>query len=49
MVQEILHDQEDGTAATVQQTPTIFINGKKIVGAQPLETYIAIIEGELLN
>ena len=48
-VQEIFNDQNDGVAATVEQTPTVFINGRKIVGAQPLETYIAIIEGELLK
>ncbi|HMR01471.1 MAG TPA: thioredoxin domain-containing protein, partial [Candidatus Gracilibacteria bacterium] len=48
-VQEISNDQNDGIAATVEQTPTVFINGRKIVGAQPLTTYIAIIEGELLK
>ncbi|MCA9374387.1 DsbA family protein [Candidatus Peregrinibacteria bacterium] len=48
-VQEIFNDQNDGVAATVEQTPTVFINGRKIVGAQPLATYIAIIEGELLK
>lgn len=49
IAQEILSDQEDGAQATVEQTPTIFINGKKIIGAQPLETYIAIIEAELIK
>src|SRR5690606_34788276 len=47
--EEILHDLEQGSLSTVTQTPTIFINGKKIIGAQPLATYIAIIEEELLS
>jgi protein-disulfide isomerase len=37
-------DSDSGKAAGVTGTPTIFINGQKIVGAQPYETFKAAIE-----
>jgi len=36
-----------GVAAGVQGTPTFFINGKKIVGSQPLSVFKAAVDEEL--
>lgn len=44
---EIQADQSHGSRYGVQFTPTFFINGKKIVGAQPTDTFRALIEREL--
>lgn len=44
---EVLKDFEDGTKAGVGGTPTIFINGTPIVGAQPFESFKAAIDAEL--
>ncbi len=43
----VASDIRDGTAAGVTGTPTLFINGRAITGAQPFETYQEIIEDEL--
>lgn len=40
-------DLSDGAAAGVSGTPTVFVNGKKIVGAQPFAVFEAAIEAEL--
>lgn len=40
-------DLNDGTAAGVSGTPTVFVNGRRIVGAQPYATFKAIIDEEL--
>lgn len=40
-------DLAEGQKYGVSGTPTVFINGKKIVGAQPYETFKAAIEGAL--
>lgn len=45
--QEILNDKNDGNSYSAKSTPTFFINGKKIVGAQPTATFRTIIEREL--
>jgi protein-disulfide isomerase len=45
--QEITKDIQDGTSAGVEGTPTFFINGVKIVGAQPFENFKAIIDQAL--
>jgi protein-disulfide isomerase len=37
----------EGTALGVNSTPTIFINGRRLSGAQPYEVFAAIIEEEL--
>jgi protein-disulfide isomerase len=37
----------EGVAQGVKGTPTIFINGQKVVGAQPFAVYSQIIENEL--
>jgi len=44
---EVLADSQDGQQAGVQGTPTFYINGKQLVGAQPFEAFQQIIEGEL--
>ncbi len=44
---EIRNDYLAGVKAGVTGTPTIFINGIKIVGAQPVETFYQIIDEEL--
>lgn len=44
---QINQDMSDGQAASVQGTPTIFINGKPLVGAQPYATVKAAIDAAL--
>lgn len=41
--QEIEEDLLEGTRRDVQGTPTSFINGKRLVGAQPLESFLDAI------
>ena len=38
---------EQGTALGVGSTPSIFINGRMVMGAQPFEAFQAIIDDEL--
>lgn len=45
--QEVKDDFNDGRAAGVSGTPTFFINGQKIVGAQPIDAFRQIIDAEL--
>jgi DSBA-like thioredoxin domain len=40
-------DIEDGSRLGVTGTPTFFINGRPLVGAQPLAKFVEIIEDEL--
>lgn len=40
-------DVDDGTRLGITGTPSFFINGRPMVGAQPLETFRRIIEAEL--
>lgn len=44
---EIRKDQEQGTSLGVTGTPTFFINGRQLVGAQPLPKFAEIIDDEL--
>lgn len=44
---EVEKDAADGATAGVNGTPTVFVNGKKIVGAQPFSVFKAAIEAEL--
>ncbi len=44
---EIQKDFDDGVAAGVRGTPTFFINGIPLVGAQPFQNFQAVIEQEL--
>jgi protein-disulfide isomerase len=40
-------DLAEGRALGVRSTPTFFINGKPLVGAQPVETFRAAIDSAL--
>ncbi|MDP3792276.1 MAG: DsbA family protein [bacterium] len=44
---EVAKDFADGSAAGVSGTPSTFVNGRQLVGAQPFATFKAIIEEEL--
>lgn len=45
--EEVLKDREDGIKYGVSGTPTIFINGRKIVGVHPVEKFCQVIDEEL--
>lgn len=45
--QEVEKDIADGLAAGVSGTPSIFVNGRLIVGAQPFAAFKAVIDEEL--
>ena len=45
--EEVLADQRDGAAYGVSGTPTFFINGKAVVGAQPYAVFKEAIDAEL--
>jgi len=45
--QEIQADLSDGNTYGVSGTPTFFINGVRVVGAQPLAAFTTIIDQEL--
>ncbi len=44
---EVSQDYNDGTSLGVSGTPTFFINGKILVGAQPYAQFSAVIDAEL--
>ena len=44
---KIEDDMEEGKKAGVNSTPTFFVNGQMLVGAQPVEEFVEIIEEEL--
>ena len=44
---EIDRDVKLGEALDLYNTPTIFINGVKLLGERPIEAYRAVIDGEL--
>lgn len=44
---EVIQDYIDGENAGVSGTPTFFINGRILIGAQPLDTFVLRIESEL--
>ena len=44
---EVQEDFEDGAKAGVQGTPTFFINGQMLVGAQPFSAFQQVIEQEI--
>ncbi|HLD88762.1 MAG TPA: thioredoxin domain-containing protein, partial [Candidatus Nanoarchaeia archaeon] len=44
---EVNKDQADGTAAGVSGTPSFFINGKLLVGAQPFSSFKTAIDNAL--
>jgi len=45
--QEVQKDIEDGQSYGVLGSPTFFINGRKVVGALPYDTFQMVIEEEL--
>lgn len=49
MKAEVDRDQADGAAAGVSGTPTFFINGRPLVGAQPFSQFQAAIDRELAS
>lgn len=49
MAQEVQKDFTEGSGYGVTGTPTFFINGIKVVGAQPFSIFEQIIEQELNN
>lgn len=49
MASEVQNDMQDGQSAGVSGTPTFFINGQKVVGAQPFSAFENIIDSELLK
>lgn len=49
MANEVKKDLADGGKYGVTGTPAFFINGIKVVGAQPFEVFEQIIEDELSN
>ncbi len=46
---EVEKDTSDGRSYGVSGTPTFFINGKKMVGAQPYDAFRQEIEAALIN
>ncbi len=44
---EVMADTFDGLNLGLEGTPTFFINGRRLVGAQPLSAFTAIIDEEL--
>jgi len=47
--QAVERDLADGRSAGVSGTPSFFINGRLLGGAQPLEEFVRVIEGELAH
>lgn len=45
----IQKDQDEGIALGAQSTPTFFINGVAVIGAQPFEAFAAVIDYELAH
>jgi protein-disulfide isomerase len=45
----IAEDMKLGEALGVQSTPTLYINGRPLLGAQPYEAFQAVIDEELAS
>ena len=45
--ERVKKDSEEGTKAGANGTPTFFINGAKLVGAQPVDSFKKLIDEEL--
>lgn len=46
---EILADYQAGESLGVTGTPTFFINGRPLIGAQPISAFINVVEAELAD
>jgi protein-disulfide isomerase len=46
-LEEVIHDAQFASDIGIRGTPTFFINGIMVVGAQPLQVFISIIDQEL--
>jgi protein-disulfide isomerase len=44
---EVTADLEEGTRQGIEATPTVFINGRAVIGAQPFDVYEELIQEEL--
>jgi protein-disulfide isomerase len=44
---KVAADQEEAERLGVRGTPTFFVNGRKLIGAQPLASFTAVIDEEL--
>lgn len=49
MQEEVQKDFQEGSRLGVRGTPTFFINGTRVVGAQPYDAFKQIIDRELAN
>ncbi len=45
--EHVLADQKIGTAVGASGTPTFFVNGRQIVGAQPFDKFKVLIDEEI--
>jgi protein-disulfide isomerase len=45
--EEILADYQAGESLGVTGTPTFFINGRPLIGAQPIDAFVNVVEAEL--
>jgi protein-disulfide isomerase len=45
--ERVRQGMEQGSQLGVESTPTVFINGRVIMGSQPIENFKAIIDDEL--
>jgi protein-disulfide isomerase len=43
----VRRDEEQARALNVSSTPTFYINGRQLLGAQPLEAFVRLIDDEL--
>ena len=46
-VQRVSDDMAQGTEAGVSGTPNFFVNGQRIIGAQPFASFKAVLDGQL--
>jgi len=47
VIAQVERDQTEAKRFGINGTPTFFVNGRKITGAQPLDTFRAVIDAEL--
>ena len=46
-LEQVKKDMEQGKSLKVKSTPTFFVNGQLINGAQPIEVFSELIDEEL--